>query len=51
MPDLGAYAVPVLSAYAVSIALIVVVVGASILKARRVRARLEEVEHRRGRAA
>ena len=50
MPDLGAYAVPVLSAYAVSIALLIVVVAASIWKARRVRARLEEVESRRGRS-
>ena len=51
MPDLGAYAVPVLSAYGVSIALLIVLVGASVWKARRVRTRLEEVETRRGRAA
>ena len=50
MPDLGTYAVPVLSSYAVSLVLLVVVVLASIWKARRVRARLEDVESRRGRA-
>jgi heme exporter protein D len=49
MPDLGTYAVPVLSSYAVSIALLIAVVLGSIWKARRVRARLEEVETRRGR--
>jgi heme exporter protein D len=51
MPDLGTYAVPVLSSYAVSLALLIVLVGASIWKARRVRARLEQVENRRGRAS
>jgi len=51
MPDLGPYAVPVLSSYAVSLGLLVAVVLASIWKARRVRARLEEVEHRRGRTS
>ena len=49
MPDLGTYAVPVLSSYAVSIVLLIAVVLGSIWKARRVRARLEEVETRRGR--
>lgn len=51
MPDLGTYAVPVLSSYAVSLALLVALVAASIWKARRVRARLEQVENRRGRAS
>ncbi|WP_284266083.1 heme exporter protein CcmD [Roseicyclus amphidinii] len=50
MPDLGTYAVPVLSSYAVSLGLLIAVVAASIWKARRVRARLEEVETRRGRS-
>jgi heme exporter protein D len=49
MPDLGTYAVPVLSSYGVSLVLLVAVIVASIWKARRVRARLEEVESRRGR--
>jgi heme exporter protein D len=49
MPDLGTYAVPVLSSYGVSLGLLVVLVVASIWKARRVRARLTEVEMRRGR--
>ncbi|MHA7889351.1 heme exporter protein CcmD [Roseicyclus sp.] len=50
MPDLGTYAVPVLSSYAVSLGLLIAVVAASIWKARRVRTRLEEVETRRGRS-
>ncbi|MCT4683384.1 MAG: heme exporter protein CcmD [Roseicyclus sp.] len=50
MPDLGTYAVPVLSSYGVSLGLLIAVVAASIWKARRVRARLEEVETRRGRS-
>lgn len=49
MPDLGTYAVPVLSSYGVSIALLIGVVLASVWKARRVRARLDQVESRRGR--
>jgi len=49
LPDLGTYAVPVLSSYAVSLGLLIAVVVASIWKARRVRARLEQVETRRGR--
>ena len=51
MPDLGSYTVPVLSSYAVSLGLLIAVVVASIWKARRVRARLEEVETRRSRAS
>lgn len=47
MLDLGEYAVPVLSAYAGTIACLVVLVGASILRARRVAKRLAEVEARR----
>ena len=51
MPDLGTYAVPVLSSYAVSLGLLAAVILASVWKARRVRARLETVETRRGRNA
>lgn len=50
LPDLGTYAVPVLSSYAVSLALLIGIVAASVWKARRVRARLDQVETRRGRA-
>ena len=47
MPDLGKYADAVLSSYAVSIALIVVLVAASVIRARRVKADLDVVEARR----
>ncbi len=47
MPDLGRYATEVLSAYAGSLALLVLIVIVSIIRARRVRARLDEVEARR----
>ncbi|MEM8537750.1 MAG: heme exporter protein CcmD [Pseudomonadota bacterium] len=46
MPDLGTYTVEVLSAYAVSIGLLVVIVGTSWRRYVRVRAALEEVEKR-----
>ncbi len=46
MPDLGKYAGAVLSSYAVSIALIVVLVALSVLRARKVRAELERIEER-----
>lgn len=49
MPDLGTYAVEVLSAYGVSIVLLVVIVAMSIARSRRVRAQLDEVEARRRR--
>jgi heme exporter protein C len=50
MPDLGRYAVEVLSAYAVSIGLLAGIVGISVARARRVRRALDEAEarHRRG---
>ncbi|MDG3042423.1 heme exporter protein CcmD [Roseicyclus marinus] len=51
MPDLGTYALPVLSSYAVSLGLLIAVIIASVWKARRVRAQLENVENRRGRSA
>jgi len=44
MVDLGEYAGPVLAAYAVSIALIVGLIGGSVLRARRVRRALDRVE-------
>lgn len=49
MPELGKYEIEVLSSYAVSIGLIVVLVALSILRARKVRAALDEVEKRKGR--
>jgi heme exporter protein D len=48
MPDLGQYTVYVLSAYAVTILPIVAIVILSVWKARRTRARLSDVEARRG---
>ncbi len=48
MPDLGAYAAEVLSAYAVTGVALAAIVGVSVWQARRARARLGEVE-RRGR--
>ncbi len=48
MPDLAPYAFEVLSAYAASILLLVVIVIASVWKARRVLRKLDTVEQRRG---
>ncbi len=47
MPDLGAYAVEVLSAYAGTLLLLAALVGASIWKARRVLRQLRDAEARR----
>ena len=47
MPDLGKYAFAVLSSYGVTIALLMVIVLASLRRARKVRAALDEIEHRR----
>lgn len=47
MPDLGKYATEVMSAYAVSLLLIVALVLVSWRRAQIVRARLREVERRR----
>lgn len=44
MPDLGKYAETVLSAYAVSLVLLVVLVALSIRRGRKVKAQLEAVE-------
>jgi heme exporter protein D len=46
IPDLGKYQTEVLSAYAVSIALIVVLVVVSVVRARKARTILEDVEQR-----
>ncbi|QFT63428.1 heme exporter protein D [Roseivivax halotolerans] len=48
MPDLGKYADAVLSAYAVSLVLIVALVAFSVMRARKVRRELSDVEGRRG---
>lgn len=47
MPDLGKYADVVLSAYAVSLLLLVGIVALSLWRGRRVRAEMEEMEQRR----
>ncbi|MBU3261243.1 MULTISPECIES: heme exporter protein CcmD [Roseovarius] len=44
MPDLGKYAEAVLSSYAVSIALLAVLVWMSLRRAKRVKKQLEDVE-------
>lgn len=49
MPDLGKYADTVLSAYAVSILLLIALVVFSIIRGRKVRAELEKVEQRMSR--
>ena len=49
MPDLGPYAVEVLSAYAASIILLLAIILMSWRRARNVRAKLDEVEARRER--
>ncbi|MBJ6370688.1 heme exporter protein CcmD [Sedimentitalea arenosa] len=46
MPDLGKYADAVLSAYAASLALLVVLVALSIWRGRRVRAEMARIERR-----
>jgi heme exporter protein D len=48
MPDLGKYAFEVLSSYAVTILLLAVIVAASLRKARKARATLDDVENRQG---
>ena len=48
MPDLGKYAETVLSAYAVSIVLIIALVGLSLWRAARVRRALAAQEERMG---
>lgn len=46
MPELGKYAATVLSAYGVSIVLLLLLVGASLWRAKHVREQLEQVEQR-----
>lgn len=46
MPDLGKYADTVLSAYAVSILLLALLVAVSIWRGRKVRAEMEKLEAR-----
>ena len=46
MPDLGKYADAVLSAYAASIVLLIVIVAMTLIRGRRVRAEMDKVEHR-----
>mgnify|MGYP001199271275 CR=1 FL=1 len=48
MPELGKYAVSVLSAYGVSLGLLVGLVALSVARARRVKAQLARVEDRQG---
>lgn len=47
MPDLGKYTDVVLSAYGVSIALLVILVAVSLRQARKARVELERIEGRR----
>ena len=47
MPDLGKYAEAVLSAYGISIVLIIALVAVSLWQSRRAKAALQEVEKRR----
>jgi len=51
MPDLGQYAVEVLSAYVVTIIPLLAIVILSIWKARRTRDKLSAVEARRGKSS
>jgi heme exporter protein D len=46
MPDLGKYADAVLSAYAASIVLLVALVVMTLIRGRRVRAEMDEIESR-----
>ena len=47
MPDLGKYAGTVLSAYAISLILLAAIIGLSLWRARRMKARLDAAEARR----
>ena len=44
MPDLGKYADAVLSAYAASIVLLVVIVAMTLIRGRKVRAEMDKIE-------
>ena len=47
MPDLGKYADAVLSSYAVTIVLLVLLVGLTLRRGRKARSVLDEIERRR----
>jgi heme exporter protein D len=47
MPDLGDYAVEVLSAYAVTLVLLVALIAISVLRARKIRASLAKIDAQR----
>ncbi len=49
IPELGKYAGAVLSSYGLSIGLLLLLVGVSMMRSRRVKAELAEVEMRRKR--
>lgn len=49
IPDLGKYAETVLSAYGISILLLIALVGVSLWRGRKVRAEMEKVEKRMSR--
>ncbi len=46
MPDLGKYADAVLSAYAASIVLLIVIVAMTLIRGRKVRADMDAIENR-----
>lgn len=46
MPDLGKYADAVLSAYAASIVLLIVIVAMTLIRGRKVRAEMDAIENR-----
>ena len=46
MPDLGKYTETVLSAYAVSLLLIVVLVGVSVYRSNRVKKQLQDIDNK-----
>jgi len=46
IPELGKYQVEVLSSYVVSILLIVALVAVSVIRSRKMRAQLDDVENR-----
>ena len=47
MPDLGKYAETILSAYAVTIVLIIAIIVTSVMRARKTKRQLDELEARR----
>lgn len=47
IPDLGKYAVPVLSAYGVSLALLALIIWSSLSRGRKVKKQLEDYEAKR----